>query len=117
MDAIEGYLLDTSIVSVLVQPADPRYGPVRANFDAVKAGPIFLPVVAIAEIEFGLAVGNASPEQAKGLRDFFGGYPNHLGIDDDTVEPYTLLRSQIFRDYGTAREATGIQREGSRGAH
>jgi predicted nucleic acid-binding protein len=104
VEAIEGYLLDSNIISVLLRPSDQRFGAVRANLDAIRDSPIFLPVMAIAEIEFGLAVGGTSREQAKGLRDFFSEYPSHLGIDDHTVEPYALLRSQIFRDHGTPRE-------------
>jgi len=75
MEAIEGYLLDNNIISVLLQPADPRYAGIRAKFDAIKHGPVFLPVIAIAGIEFGLDIGANNQEQTKALRNFFSEYP------------------------------------------
>jgi predicted nucleic acid-binding protein len=98
-EAINGYLLDTNIISILFQPTHSGYDEIRANFETVKSGPVFLPVMAIAEIEFGLNVGGGDPEQATSLREFFRDYPNHLSIDDYTIEPYALLRGQIFRDH------------------
>jgi len=105
MEAIEGYLLDNNIISVLLQPADPRYAGIRAKFDAIKHGPVFLPVIAIAEIEFGLDIGANNQEQTKALRNFFSEYPHHLPVDDHTVEPYALLRGQIWRDHATLRKS------------
>ncbi len=102
MDEVEGYLLDTNIISLLVRPNDPIHAAIRANFATVSVGPIFLPVIALAEIEFGLAKsGVASQGQAETLRAFFHQYPMHLGVDDNTVEPYALLRAQIWRSHGT----------------
>ena len=105
MEGVEGYLLDNNIISILLQPRDPRYTGIRAKFDAIKNGPIFLPVIALAEIEFGLDIGTNNQEQTKALRDFFGNYPHHLPVDDHTVEPYALLRGQIWRDYATPRRS------------
>jgi predicted nucleic acid-binding protein len=65
----------------------------------VRNGPIFLPVIAIAEIEFGMNVGGGDPGQAMSLHNFFHEYPEHLAIDDNTVEPYALLRGQIFQEH------------------
>jgi predicted nucleic acid-binding protein len=104
-EAINGYLLDTNVISILFQPTHNDYKEIRANFEAVKDGPVFLPVVAIAEIEFGLNVGAGNPEQAADLRNFFREYPMHLAIDDNTIESYAPLRGQIFRKHGTPRQS------------
>jgi predicted nucleic acid-binding protein len=105
VEVTEGYLLDNNIISILVQPADPRYPGVRANFDAIKDdSPIILPVIALAEIEFGLAIGTDNQEQAMAIREFFSEYPDHYGVGDNTIEFYALLRSQIWRDYGTRKK-------------
>ncbi len=107
MEATEGHLLDNNIISILLQPADSRYKGIRAKFDAIKDGPIFLPVIAIAEIEFGLDIGAGNREQARALRNFFTEYPHHLPVDDHTIEPYALLRAQIWRDHATPRKSRG----------
>ena len=105
MEAADGYLLDNNIISILARPNDPRYSGVSANFEAIKQGPVFLPVIAIAEIEFGIALSSVSNEaQKRALRDFFANYPNHLAVDDNTVEPYALIRAQLWRTYGTPKK-------------
>ena len=105
MEVIQGYLLDNNIISILLQPNDARYPGVRARFDTIRAGPVFLPVIAIAEIEFGLTMGANNEKQTKELRNFFSEYPHHLPVDDHTVEPYALLRGQIWRDHATLRKS------------
>jgi predicted nucleic acid-binding protein len=63
-----------------------------------------LPVLAIAEIEFGMAKAeNPDVEQRAAMRKFFSDYPLHLGIDDNTVEPYSLLRAELWRLYATKK--------------
>ena len=79
MEAIDGYLLDNNIISILARSSDPRYPGVLVNFQAIHQGPVFLPVIAIAEIEFGMML-SVSPheEQKNALHDFFAQYPHHL---------------------------------------
>ncbi len=101
---IHGYLLDTNVISILFQPTHNDYAKIRANFEEIKNGPVFLPVLAIAEIEFGLDVGGGDPGQIASLRSFFREFPNHLAIDDHTIEPYALIRAQIFRDHGPQQQ-------------
>lgn len=108
MDATNGYLLDTNIILILFKPNDPRHVRVLTNFQAVKQGPIFLPVIGIAEIEFGIARYAGASEKGKQMvRAFFADYPHHLPVDDNTVEPYALIRAQLWRDYGTTKSRGG----------
>jgi predicted nucleic acid-binding protein len=104
VEEIAGYLLDNNIISILVTPGDPRYPHVLTDFQMLTEAPVFLPVIAIAEIEFGMAKAERANEaQRSNVREFFRRYPNHLGINDDTIEPYTLMRAQLWRDYGTPK--------------
>jgi len=104
VETVHGYLLDNNIISILARPRDTRYPEISANFQAIHQGPVFLPVIAIAEIEFGMMLSGASnEEQKRALRHFFAQYPHHLPIDDNTIEPYAMLRAQLWREYGTQK--------------
>ncbi|MBN1509766.1 MAG: type II toxin-antitoxin system VapC family toxin [Sedimentisphaerales bacterium] len=99
---MEGYLLDNNVISILMRPKDPRYPRVKARFDGLGASPVYLPVIAIAEIEYGMAKAESPDErQRDAVRRFFEEYPIHLGVDDNTVEPYALIRSQLWKDCAT----------------
>lgn len=103
-----GYLLDNNIISILAQPCNPRHEPMKKRFEAIGSAPVFLPVIAIAEIEFGMQK-TKTPDTAQqaAVRQFFAEYPFHLSIDDNTVEPYALIRAQLWQDFATPRGKTG----------
>jgi len=97
------YLLDTNIISYLARPECAQYYNVKRHLSQVDSPErVLLPVITIAEIEFGIAkAGTRLSDQLKGvLRRFFESYPLHLGIDDNTVEPYSLVRAELWRRYG-----------------
>ncbi len=101
-----GYLLDTNIISYLARPKSRQYKNVKTHL--LKLGddePVMLPVIAIAEIEFGIA--RAGPKLSDELKDvlrkFFESYPLHLAIDDNTVEPYSLVRAELWRKHGPGK--------------
>lgn len=99
-----GYLLDNNIISLLARPQDPSHGSIKARLRALQGSPVFLPVIAIAEIEFGMAKAvAANPTQREALHRFFVDYPLHLPIDDNTVEPYALIRAQVWHNHGTPK--------------
>ncbi len=100
----DGYLLDNNVISVLARPTDDRYTTIEGHMKALGAAPIMLPVIAIAEIEFGMAkANNPDPVQRAQLQAFFNRYPLHLGIDDNTVEPYSQLRAEVWRLHATLK--------------
>jgi len=104
VDSRPGYLLDTNIVSTLVRPQSPLHASVRSHLLALTDEPIMLSVISIAEIEFGMAKATKPDETQKAaIRKFFSGYPLPLGIDDGTVEPYALLRAELWRLYATPK--------------
>ena len=98
---METYLLDTNVISDI---AAARGGALaRMNLAAEEGARILLPVVSIAEIEFGLQRGgNPNSEDAQAIRRFFAKYV-HIPFGDDTVEPYALIRAKIFETYGTPK--------------
>ena len=99
---MSSYLLDTNIICALVSPKHSNYVKATAKLRSLTPERIFLPLIAIAEIRFGLAaVDNADQAQRAELERFFGTYPLHYGFDADTVEPYSLLRAQLFRTWAT----------------
>ena len=99
---MSSYLLDTNIICALVSPKHSNHVRAAAKLRTLTPERIFLPLIAIAEIRFGLAaVDNADQAQRAELEDFLRTYPIHCGFDDATVEPYSLLRAQLFRTWAT----------------
>jgi predicted nucleic acid-binding protein len=110
--ANSGYLLDNNIISALAQPGNRRHAQVRQRLEALGKAPVFLPVIAIAEIEFGMVkTTTPDPVQQAAVRQFFVEYPLHLVIDDNTVEPYAMIRSQIWHDYATPKGKGSAHKE------
>lgn len=99
------YQLDTNVISVLANPANPHFAHVKAQYDKIPLeAKVALPVIAIAESEFGMAkAATADPIQRAAVRKFFTEHPWHLGIDDATIEPYALVRAQLWNLYGTLK--------------
>jgi predicted nucleic acid-binding protein len=96
----DGYLLDTNVISVLANPRNPRRTGFEQKVRTLEY--VWLPVVAIAEIEFGMAKADRVDEtQRDEVRAFFQRYPQHLGFHDNTVEPYALLRAHLWKSHAT----------------
>ena len=105
MELSNGYLLDTNIISILVRPQSQKYAIVKAHLARISNETVMLPVIAIAEIEFGMAKAETPDESQKtALRRFFSDYPLHLGIDDNTIEPYSLVRAELWRLLATRKK-------------
>jgi predicted nucleic acid-binding protein len=99
---MSSYLLDTNIICALVSPRHSNHVQATAKLRGLTPERIFLPLIAIAEIRFGLAaVDNADQAQRAELERFFDTYPSPYGFDEHTVEPYSLLRAQLFRTWAT----------------
>jgi predicted nucleic acid-binding protein len=104
-DALNGYLLDNNIISILARPLAPRHATVAARLSAVHDSPVLLPVIAIAEIEFGMAKAELpDPKQQAELRAFLASFPLALPFDGHTVEPYALVRAELWRRHATPKK-------------
>ena len=105
MPVTDGYLLDTNTITYLANPSDKQHNIVKEKMSEVaENAPVMLPVITIAEIEFGIvkAGPGIAEDQRQALRNFFAAYPLHLGIDDNTIEPYSLIRAQLWKLYATS---------------
>jgi predicted nucleic acid-binding protein len=99
---METYLLDANIISDFGNEKSDYHAICRARLKAAaEAGArVILPVMAIAEIEFGLHVGGMpDSELAQTIRRFFQDF-QHEAFDDGTIEPYALIRAQLFQLHG-----------------
>jgi predicted nucleic acid-binding protein len=102
---VNGYLLDNNIISILARPSDARHATVAARLTAVGASPVLLPVVAIAEIEFGMAKAEQpDKKQQAEMRTFFTTFPHPLPFDRHTVEPYAMVRAELWRRHARPKK-------------
>lgn len=99
------YLLDNNVISVLADPRNPKYGHVKSKYDTIPAGTqVAFPVIAIAEIECGMAMAvTAAPVQQAAVRKFLAEHPLYYGVGRHTVKPYSLVRAALWRQYGTPK--------------
>lgn len=105
---MEVYLLDANVIldAILPETKRSRRRAVLAKLESLKtAGArIALPVIAMAEVEFGLAKqAFPDPAEIESIRKFWKDHPLHVPIDDGTIEPYALIRAEIFRRHATAK--------------
>lgn len=101
---MNGYLLDNNIISILARPADWRHATVATRLAGVGDSPVLLPVIAIAEIEFGMAKTERPDEKQQAeLRAFLASFPLPLPFDRHTVEPYAQVRAELWRRHATAK--------------
>lgn len=102
---VDGYLLDNNIISILARPSDSRYATIAERLAAVGDNPVLLPVIAIAEIEFGMAKAeHPDQKQQAEMRAFFSRFPHALPFDRHTVEPYSLVRAELWRRHATPKK-------------
>jgi predicted nucleic acid-binding protein len=88
-----------------MRPQAQKFSIVSSNLAKIASELVMLPVIAIAEIEFGMAKAENPDElQKASLRRFFSDYPLHLGIDDNTIEPYSLVRAELWKLYATPKK-------------
>ena len=96
-------LLDNNVISVLVSDKDPRRPNVLARMKASAPSKILIPVIAMGEVESGMAkVESPSPgalAQRVEVRKFFARYPV-LPFNSNTVPGYAMLRARLWHMYG-----------------
>jgi predicted nucleic acid-binding protein len=98
-----GYLLDTSIVSVYLDPSHPRHaGPAQAIAALPIGSDLHVSAVALAEIEFGLIVANMVSKQrfaqleqmlAQARRQFV------LDVTKQTARFYADIKARVAHRY------------------
>lgn len=103
MAVTDGHLLDTCVISEVMRPSDPQCALVRSRLSAIT-GDVFLPVMAVAEINFGIELaGAASEEQKAELRAFLNQYGippgTPLPFDKASIAPYAAIRAELIRTH------------------
>lgn len=96
-----GYIFDTSVLTVLLDPRHPNHEEKRSAVDAL-ATPQYISVVAIAELSFGAhlaaAIGRSDPAVLRAKIARAKTY-NILDVDEHTAEAYAELKGRIATKY------------------
>lgn len=99
---MDGRLLDTNVISRLAVPGRPDYANTKAHKDRLGDAIVMVPVMAIAEINEGMArSGKTDSPQQKEMREFLATFPYPLPFDANTVPVYAALRAELWRQVGT----------------
>lgn len=96
------YLLDTNIVLASLWPGHELNRQAKAYLRrlAQENAVVLIPAMVVAELEFILGKEpDADPSTIAKVRQFLGEYAL-CSVDLGTVEPYTLVRIELFRVYG-----------------
>jgi predicted nucleic acid-binding protein len=100
----EAYLLDTNVICALADANRSGHAPVRQRFQQVDPQFVLLPTMAVAEMEFGMArAANVRPEKRDELRRFISRF-EQLPFDENCVQPYSVVRAELWRMHGTTRQ-------------
>ena len=100
----EAYLLDTNVICALADANHSGHAPVRQRFQQVDPQFVLLPTMAVAETEFGMArAANVRPEKREELRQFIARF-EQLPFDVNCVQPYSVVRTELWRMHGTTRQ-------------
>jgi len=97
---MDGYLFDTNAVSPLWNARHPEHGTVKAFFSGVSHSPVWLSIIALAEIEYGLKITpKMDIDSQNQVRREMSNHPLILDIDKHTIGPYSDLRAELFKNY------------------
>lgn len=96
-ETVEGYLLDTSVASASWDKRAPRHDSIRERLEGLGGALVYVSVVSIAEVEYGLQVAPAINAGRQALvRNAMGTY-TALRIDRHTAETYADIRADLFK--------------------
>lgn len=99
---MDSYLLDTSALSPLVDPGHQRHATARASVAALGSAPVYVSVVALAELQFGIrlfemSTGQALPNASKMISDAHNFPRQDIGLH--TAKEYAELKSLLAVHY------------------
>ncbi|HOV87366.1 MAG TPA: PIN domain-containing protein [Syntrophobacteraceae bacterium] len=97
---MDGYLLDTNAASVLWDARHADHDKIRAFLESVSPAPVWISIIALAEVEYGLKTAPAmNLDTHKDVRAEMAKYPEVLEPDKHTIAPYSDLRAELFKSY------------------
>jgi len=94
------YLLDTNVISDLTDETRTGHAALNARFASVQQQ-VLLPSMAVGEIRFGFAKApNLRPDKRATIDAFIAQF-DQVPFDKDCVEPYAIVRAELFKMHGT----------------
>ena len=98
------YLLDTNVISDLTDETRPGFTALYARFSSATSQQVLLPSMAVGEIRFGFAKApNLRPDKRAVIDDFIARF-EQVPFDKDCVEPYAIVRAELFKMHGTSKD-------------
>jgi tRNA(fMet)-specific endonuclease VapC len=98
---VQGYLLDSNIVSYWFDAKRPEHGRVLQRIQQLPAGtPLAVSAITLGEIQYGLCVLDEAPDSGAELTEFINEQlPMILSVTDTTRIDYGSIRARLFRKY------------------
>ena len=97
---MDGYLLDTNAASILWDRRHREHSKIRGFLQSVAEAPAWISIVVLGEIEYGLKIAPQMDEDRQGeVRWQMSRFPRILNVTKHTVEPYSELRTVLFKAY------------------
>lgn len=94
------YLLDTNVISDLTDETRPGFAALDARFASVQQS-VMLPSMAVGEIRFGFAKAPDLRPDKRATIDAFIARFDQVPFDKDCIEPYAVVRAELFKLHGT----------------
>ena len=97
------YLLDTNVICALADAGRASHATAVSRFQQATGRHVRLPSPAVGEIEFGMQKApDVRPEKRQELRAFIAHF-DQLPFDEHCIQPYGIVRAEIWRRFGTAK--------------
>ena len=95
------YLLDTNVISDLTDETRSGFTALNARFASAQPQQVLLPSMAVGEIRFGFAKApNLRPDKRVTIDAFIARF-EQVPFDKDCVEPYAIVRAELWKMHGT----------------
>lgn len=97
------YLLDTNVICALADANRADHQAAVQRFQQVGDQSVLLPSPAVGEIEFGMRKSpDVHMEKRQELRSFVARFAQ-LPFDEHCVQPYALIRAEVWQTHGTPK--------------
>ena len=114
---IDCYLLDTSVASAAWDYCNPLHSKVRSELDKLDPQHIYICLITIAEMEYGLKtapiIDEKRQQQTRAAMLGYKIFPQHEDgspylIDRHTTEEYSNIRTELFKKYSPKKIVAGL---------
>lgn len=102
---MDTYLLDTNVICALADAGRVSHTAAVSRFEQATGQHVRLPVPAVGEIEFGMQKApDVRPDKRQELRAFMARF-DQLPFDEHCIQPYAIVRAEVWRMFGTPKPA------------